>query len=171
MTRIRLPALGALETAWLWLSWQRYALLLAVLGLTPLVLVGALAPTVWWAWLLALPVAARVGVFAVVVWRRWPAKRHALRVALFRIAAGRFDPEQVRRHCGDPCFRLVAHECLRRAGIAGAERRRLVAAYAAVLSAERSELLVIDHVRGEVLRVSGGRSRRERGPQEISLHS
>jgi hypothetical protein len=151
-----------MESAWLWLSWQRYALLLAALALLPSLLVGLVAPTLWWAWLIAAPITARVGAFAVMVWRRWPSKRHALRVALFRIAAGRFEPAQVRRHCGDPCFRLVAHACLRRAGFAAAQRRRIVAAHAASLRDERSELIVIDHVRGEVHRTTGGRTRVDR---------
>ena len=156
MTRIRLPELGFTEAGYLWFSLQRYALLLTALALAPLLLVGLWMPGVWWAWLLALPIAGRIGGFAVAVWRRWPAKRHALRVALFRVAAGRFEPEQIRRHCGDPCFRLVAHACLRRAGVAAGERRRIVAVYAAQLREASSELLIFDHVRGEVQRLTSG---------------
>lgn len=158
MTRLRLPELGILDRISLWLSFQRYALLLMVLAIAPLLLVGSVAPGIWWAWLPALFITARVGAFAVMVWRRWPAKIHALRVTLFRVAAGRFEPEQIRRHCGDPCFRLVAHTCLHRAGFSRIERRRVVAAYAAELHAEGSELLIIDHLRGEVVRTTGGRT-------------
>lgn len=154
MTRIRLPEFGRGESIYRWFDLQRYALLLTALALAPVLLVGLLAPFVWWAWLLALVLAARVGSFAVAVWRRWPAKRHALRVALFRIAAGRFEPEQIRRHCGDPCFRLVAHAALRRAGVAAHERRRIVAGYAAQLRDASSELIIFDHIRGEVRRPS-----------------
>jgi len=153
-----LPELGRLERVSLWLSLQRYALLLVALAMAPLLLVGSVGPRIWWAWLLALLITARVGAFAVMIWRRWPAKIHTLRVAMFRVTAGRFDPEQIRRHCGDPCFRLVAHACLRRAGLSRRERRRVVGAYAAELRAEGSELLIIDHIRGEVSRTTGGRT-------------
>ena len=92
---------------------------------------------------------------------------------MFRVAAGRFDPAQIRRHCGDPCFRLVAHACLRRAGLPRSERRRIVTAYAAELRAEGSELLIMDHIRGEVLWTSGGHTSVARlhspGTPEISV--
>ncbi len=162
MRRLELPRLAPLERAWLTLSLQRYALLLALLAATPvaaLALVGAssgAAALVGWA--LALVFAAVVGARAVEVARRGPAKLHALRVALHRQRRGDFEPAQLRRHCGDPCFRVVAHEALRRAGVDAAERRRLVAAYARELRDEASALVIVDHLRGEIRRTVGGRS-------------
>ena len=58
MTRLRLPEIGRLQRISLWLSFQRYALLLAALAIAPLLLVGSVVPRIWWVWLLALPLAA-----------------------------------------------------------------------------------------------------------------
>ncbi|MEZ4449622.1 MAG: hypothetical protein R3B09_09085 [Nannocystaceae bacterium] len=155
MTRLQLPRLGALEVAWLWLSFQRYALLLGLLAAAPLALALALGGGPWalaLAGLVGLPIAAR----ALAVARRGPAKLHAYRVALHRIGRGAFEPADVRRHCGDPCFRVVARTSLRRAGIAAAERRRLIAGYARELADERSAVIVIDHRSGQVTQTIGG---------------
>ena len=143
---------------WLWLSFQRYALILAVVAAAPLALAWALAPDAWWAWSLAALVALRVGAVAVTVADRWPRKLRALRVAARRVELGRFTPTDVRRYCGDPCFRVVAREALRLAGVPATEARRLVRAYARELRSEASELVVIDHLGGQIRRVSGGTS-------------
>ncbi|WAS97467.1 hypothetical protein [Nannocystis punicea] len=143
---------------WLWLSFQRYALLLALVAASPLALTWWQMPAAWWAWSLAAVVALRIGAVAVAVGGRWPRKLRALRVATRRIELGRFAPADVRRYCGDPCFRVVAREALRRAGVPAAEARRLVRAYARELRIEASELVVVDHVGGQIRRVSAGQS-------------
>ncbi len=154
--KLQLPGLGTAETVWLWLSFQRYALLLSLLALAPLVGLTALGVLAWWAWALAALLALRLAAYAYAIGRRGRAKLHALRVALHRIERGTFSPDRVRRHCADPCFRVVARESLRRAGIPAAERRRLVRVYARELADEGSALVVIDHRRGEVRQTVGG---------------
>ncbi|MEZ4380433.1 MAG: hypothetical protein R3A79_03740 [Nannocystaceae bacterium] len=153
--KITLPDVPAPERAWLWLSFQRYALLLAAAAPAPLAAVATLAADVWWAWALALLVSLRLGAFALTIGRRWPAKLHALRVDLYRMERRRFAADRVRARCGDPCFRVVARESLRRAGLPRAERAALVRDYARALAEERSALVVFDVQRGEVRRQLG----------------
>jgi hypothetical protein len=146
---------SGLERARLFVSYQRYGALL-VLG--PIALVAGLATIAPW-WLAAGLAALALWPlsFGVTVLGRWPKKLRATIVADRRIAAGRFRPASVRAYCGDPCFRLVAHEILRRAGAPRAERRRLVAGFRAELERERDTLFVVDHARGVVITVVDGR--------------
>jgi signal transduction histidine kinase len=153
--KISLPDVPAHERAWLWLSFQRYALLLAAAAVAPVAAVATLAADVWWAWAVALVVCLRLGAYALTIGRRWPAKIHALRVDLYRLERGRFSPERVRRRCGDPCFRVVARESLRRSGVARRERGELVRSYAHALREERSAVVVFDLQRGELRRRIG----------------
>ena len=71
--------------------------------------------------------------FGVTVLARWPRKLRATRIAELRIRSGRFAPASVRPYCGDPCFRVVAREILRRGGVSRADRRDLIAGWAAEL--------------------------------------
>ena len=132
----------------LWLSYQRYALLL--IG-APALAVAALAAwtSPWW-WVPAGLVAQWPVRFGVAVFARWPRKLRATRLATARIRAGRFSPRSIRGHCGDPCFRVVAHEILRRAGLPRAERRRIVSQYREELRRDRSTLVIVDHLAGTV---------------------
>ncbi|HEY1811681.1 MAG TPA: hypothetical protein VGG74_04950 [Kofleriaceae bacterium] len=146
--RIALPALGAATTLRLWLSYQRYALVLVAAPIVCAVLAIARAP--WW--LAAIvAVAAIVPVrFGVTVLVRWPRKLRATRVGLARIAAGTFTPASIRGYCSDPCFRVVARELLAAAGLPRAERRAIVQRFASELRAEDSVALLVDHIRGTV---------------------
>ena len=145
----------ALEALRLFLSYQRYGLLLGAVALTPLVLVYALAPTLWWAWLLAALPCVWIGGFAITVLRRFPRKLRLTAIADRRIAQGRFSPRSVAGYCEDPCFRVVAHEVLRRAGLPAAERRELVKQLTAQASANANGLVLFDHERGTVTRLDG----------------
>ena len=153
---LSLPALGRLARARLWLSYQRYGLLLCSSAVVP-VTVALLWPWLYWVWaplaLLALPPMR----FGVTVLGRWPRKLRATLVAEHRIRRGRFRPESVRSYCGDPCFRLVAHEILTRAGMPAAERRALVARLRAEHEASSRVLLLVDHATGTVFTVQDGR--------------
>lgn len=155
---------GPFERARLWLSYQRYALLM---GLVPVAVVGLVAwrwPGAWWAWgplaLAAVPFVR----FAIDIYGRWPRKIRATMLADRRIASGRFRPVMVRRYCGDPCFRVVAREILRRADITGAEQRTLIERFAAE-EAERGHTLVFAQADGAVqIHVDGKTIRRLPNP-------
>ncbi len=146
---------GALEQLRLFARYQAYALLLFVLAALPLGLVGWLAPTRWWAWLIAAPITFKIGSFAVFVAWRWRAKLRVTAVAQRRMDAGRFRPEMVQEMCGDPCFRSVSAEILRRSGMPAAERRALLRRYKEEHDLASSQTLIIDHTRGTVLKVEG----------------
>ena len=148
MDRIALPALGAATWLRLWLSYQRYAAVLV--GAPALCVALAVARLPWWgAGLVALAGVAPAR-FGLTVLARWPRKLRATRVGLARIAAGTFTPASIRTYCGDPCFRLVAHELLAAAGLPRAERRAIVHRFTGELRAEGSVAMLVDHVRGTV---------------------
>lgn len=137
----------------LWLSYQRYGLLLV--GAPPVAVAGAAwALPGWVAALVALAAIPPVR-FGVEVLGRWPRKLRATRLADARIRAGRFRPAQIKGHCGDPCFRVVAAEILARAGVPRAERRAQIRTYAEQLRRERDVLVLVDHVRGTVTTIGG----------------
>jgi hypothetical protein len=156
--RVRLPALGALARARLWLSYQRYAALLIGIPLAAVALAARHAP-----WVITA-VVALAGLaparFGSIVLARWPRKLRATRVALARLQAGRFALASVRRYCGDPCFRIVAREVLARSGMSWAARRALVRRYADELRREGELVMLVDHVRGTVVTI--GDDTRER---------
>lgn len=173
----RLPVRAGQAPWQLWLSYQRYALLLAAVAIAPLALVAllpslglvtALTPTWWLALLAAVVAGAPVARFAVQVAARWPDKLRATRVADARRARGRFVPESVGRLCTDPCFRVVAHELLLRAGLSRRERVALVARLSREQYAAAHETLTWDATTGELLRHDGDRVVRERWSPEAA---
>ena len=149
-----LPHLGRLARARLWLSYQRYGMLLCGGGVALPASVALAWPRLFWVWApLALLMLKPIG-FGVTVLRRWPKKLRATRIAAHRMRRGRFRPESVKSYCGDPCFRLVAHEILARAGMPAAERRALVARLRAEHESSQV-LLLVDHATGTVFTVQG----------------
>lgn len=146
--RVRLPELGAVERARLWLSYQRYAFLLIGAPVAGVAGLAAVASAWWWA--PAAVIAIAPVRFGAIVWARWPRKLRATQVADARIRAGRFAPRTIRTYCGDPCYRVVAGELLRRAGVPRRERRRIVSQYREELRRDRSTLVIVDHLAGTV---------------------
>jgi hypothetical protein len=139
----------------LWLSYQRYALLLAALAAA---LTGALvlASPAWYLWAAAVPPLLALVVFAARIGGQLPRKLRATALASRRIASGRFRPHALRGYCGDPCYRVVAREILVRAGVPAAERRALIRRYAAEQHAP-AFLLLHDPTRATpVVVVTGG---------------
>jgi hypothetical protein len=128
--------LALAERARLWLSYQRYGILLVLIATLVAAAGGALLlggelrlraqlGVAVLAVLIALP-ALRSGLHILA---RWPRKLRATLVADRRIASGRFRPESIRGYCEDPCYRVVAAEILRRAGLPASERHQLVARF------------------------------------------
>lgn len=143
-----LPRLPLRERAWLWLHYQRYAF--ALIGVPAAVLLGLVRATPPWVWIPAALLAIAPIRFGFVVLARWPRKLRATQVAIARIRGGRFAPASIRGYCGDPCFRLVAAEILRRARYTPAERRRVITTYREELRRDRGTLVIIDHLAGTV---------------------
>lgn len=145
----RTPRFSRVEWARLWVSYQRYAFLMAGV---PAAIVAGVAwrwPHAWWAWGGLLLIALRFFGYAYQIGGRWPRKARATWLADRRIAAGRFDVRMVSRYCGDPCFRVVAREILRRARVDAAEQRRLIRQFAAE-EAERGHSLIFTDATGAV---------------------
>jgi hypothetical protein len=151
--KVRLPELSSIERARLWLRYQRYAFVLVVVPTVLVTLAAIMLP--WWAALILGLCAIAPVRFGVEVWFRYPRKIRATRVALARIQAGSFHHASIKRHCGDPCFRLVADEILARAGMPRAERRLVISMYREQLNKEDSMLVLVDHVRGTVITLGG----------------
>jgi hypothetical protein len=122
---------GAGERVRLWCSYQRYALLLVASAAAIVAGIALAAPDVWYAWALAALPVLKILAFAAEVYQRFGRKMRATALAARRIAEGRFHARSVRGYCGDPCFRVVAHEILRRAGKGRRERRRLIRGFTA----------------------------------------
>ena len=110
----------------LWLSYQRYALMLTSFALAcPLVTYVAF-PALWAAWTSA----ALVGVFCLsgaikIGWKFG----HKLRVTAMlerRYKRNGFNAEQLRQYAEDPCYRVVSNEVMRRVDVPAAERRRIL---------------------------------------------
>lgn len=152
---LSLPHLGRLARARLWLSYQRYGVLLCGGGVALPASIALVWPRLFWVWApLALLMLKPIG-FGVTVLGRWPKKLRATLIAEHRMQRGRFRPESVRSYCGDPCFRLVAHEVLTRAGMPATERRALVARLRAEHEQRSRVLLFVDHATGTVFTVQG----------------
>jgi hypothetical protein len=157
--RVKLPPLGAAARARLWWSYQRYGL--AIVAATAAIVGAAVLLAPPWVWIPAALIAIAPVSFAARILAMWPRKLRATRIALARIATGRFAPSQVRGHCGDPCFRVVAVEILRRAGVEHRERQTLIAGYEEELG-RRDVLLLVDRTAGVVVTVGAdGQFRQE----------
>lgn len=146
---------SAAEKLWLVLSYQRYAALLFVAGAIPVGAAAWLAPTRWWAWLLAAPISLKVWAFAVHVAGRLPGKLRITGVAQRRIDAGRFEPSMVRELCSDPCFRTVAQDILVRSGMPSDERRALLQQFSREVHELSHQTVIIDHRNGKVIQMDG----------------
>lgn len=155
----RYHSFGRFETARLFLSYQRYAALLFLLGAVPLGATAFFLPGRWWAWVLSALVALKAWSFAVHVFSRWPGKLRVTAVAQRRMDAGRFDPSMVRSLCTDPCFRVVAAEILSRSRMSGRDARALLKSFSAEMYDESHQAIVIDHRAGRVLHVEGTQRR------------
>ena len=160
MTRLVLPPLPVAARARLWLSYQRYGLLLVGGSAAAVAALVRVAPA--WLWIPVALAAIAPVAFGTRVLVRWPDKVRATRIADHRIAQGRFAPGQVRSYCGDPCFRVVAAEILARAGIARAERRALIAHFRGEIEQRGGVLLLVDRAGGVVVTVGAdGNIRRD----------
>lgn len=156
-----LPRFGRLATARLWLSYQRYGLLLCGGGVAVPAAIALVWPGLFWLWApLALLMLKPIG-FGITVLRRWPKKLRATMLAEHRIRSGRFRPASVKSYCGDPCFRVVAHEILTRAGMPRAERFALIATLRREHEASSRVLLLVDHTTGTVFTVQGSQVKEE----------
>lgn len=155
MSRIRnIQPFGAAERVRLWCSYQRYAFLLVAAAGAIVAGVALLAPDLWYVWALAALPVLRILAFAAEVYRRFGRKMRATALAARRIAQGRFHARSVRGYCGDPCFRVVAHEILRRAGVERRERRRLIRGFAAE-AREPAVMLFFDPEHPEPVQLRG----------------
>lgn len=149
------PTFGVFETARLWLSYQRYAFLMFGLPAAGTAALAVAWPHAWWAWGPAALVTLKLWAFALTIWQRWPYKLKSTLRFQRQIAAGRFDPERVRPFTGDPCFRVVAREVLRRAQLRGAEQAALIARLRAEHEAAGQQIIFVDRAKGEVIHVDG----------------
>lgn len=140
----------------LWLSYQRYGLLMASLSLAAMIAVVVCLPMRWWpAWIPVFALGLTLLAAAREILGRYPRKLRATFAAQRRIESGRFRPEFVRAYCGDPCFRVVAREILTRAQIAPRERRALIERFTAALEEESKFVVLVDRTAGTVVRVDG----------------
>lgn len=141
------------------MSFQRYALLFAGGAALALSCVAVFAPTVWWLWLIAILLAGKLLLVAREIAGRYPRKLRALTVGMRRIARGNFDPTMVRNYCTDPCYRVVAHTLLKRAGVPAEQRRRLVREFTAEIKREQNKTFIFNMSEGTATEIDAEGSR------------
>ncbi len=129
------PRWGRLATLRLFLSYQRYSVLLLCIGVAGgcagLFFVDNLLGSSHMLWqlgaaLIVLLVASAPIRFGIAVGRKWPRKLRATRLASRRIELGLFSVKSIEGYCEDPCFRVVASEILARSGLPRSERRSII---------------------------------------------
>jgi len=118
-------SIGGVEIVRLVISYQRYAVLVAVI-------VSALLASAWtvnatWAWAVAGTLSLGLSWFGVLVAARLPHKLRLTRTQDMRIARGKFDADDLLPWVEDPCYRVVAREILVRSGETPARAREQVA--------------------------------------------
>lgn len=150
-------AMTSLTRARLWLSYQRYALLVSIGSVGAVAAALATMPAAWWLWgplvVLCLPAFA----LAHHINRGFRAKMVTTHRGLRQIRLGTFEPGSVQRLCGDPCSRLVASELVARHGQLSWSERRTLISKLTVLEQEASKtLLIMDRTNGKIYRWHDG---------------
>ena len=157
------------QKARLWLSYQRYAILLGIGCPALVVVVAALWPAAWWLWgsllLAAIPcvraaetIRRKIRLKMVMTYR---ARRNMLR--------GTFDPRSVKDLCTDPCGKVVAREILTQSGMRRAERRALIRRLTIEEREESKSLVIVDRTNHKIYTFEGGKLTQEQelgGPVE-----
>jgi len=141
------------------LSYQRYAILIFLVAVTLILGVALVSPTSWLAWLVVAPISLKMMLFAREIGGRLKRKLRATTVGLRRIESGSFEPRMVQSYCTDPCFRVVAHTLLRRAGFSTQERRHLIRRYTAELKREQSKTYIFNASQGTTTEIDAQGSR------------
>lgn len=129
----------------LWLSYQRYSLILfawifawsAVVTYTAYTFSG-------WLMIAALP-ALWVARFAIDIGLQYPRKRKLTQQAQAAIEDNTFHPDSLRNYCADPCYRVVANHILTLARYSPPERRAIITAHRNALQQARESVVVIDY--------------------------
>lgn len=137
-----IPKETVLGTVRLWLSLQRYALALEA-SVLALVWGAWMVELPWFGWVVLTPLLVLMGALAFHIHGTYRRKRLAMRLALRRQQRGSFDPDSLVNYCGDPCFRVVAGEILRLAGVSDQERRRRISELQRRHAAAQSQILVV----------------------------
>ena len=136
------------------LSYNRYAILILALSLAiPAILFFF---TAWYFWVPAMLVAARALFWAWHIARQYPKKLHITKKMLLAQNNGTFQPPDVVKYCGDPCYRVVAHHVLDQTDMPGPERRRLVREYVEQAHDLAHTLVFVDREKGRVVTIING---------------
>jgi len=148
-------------------SYNRYALLILLLSVAIPGLLFRYAR--WYLWVPAGLVALRALYWAWHIARQYPKKLHITKKLLLAQRQGTFQTPDVVKYCGDPCYRVVAHHALAKAGTPAAERRRLVRGYVEQAHDLAHALVFVDREKGRVVTVINGvMTEKTLTPQEMT---
>ncbi|MBU1244746.1 hypothetical protein KJ612_16230, partial [Myxococcota bacterium] len=149
------------------LSYNRYALLILLLSLA--------VPTVlflffrWYFWVPATLVALRALYWAWHIARQYPKKLHITKKMALAQQNRTFQNEDIVKYCGDPCYRVVAHQVLAQARVPAGERRRLVREYVEQAHDLAHALVFVDREKGRVVTIINGvKTEQTLTPQEMT---
>lgn len=141
----------------LWISYQRYALLVSVgsLGATTLALTYAF--DAWWLWVPLAVLCVPAFVLAHHIHRGMRGHMVTTRRALHKMRLGAFEPESVQPLCEAPCSRVVAYELLAQYGMPRLQRRALVKKLTLLEEEASKSLIIVDRTNGKLYRYDGGK--------------
>ena len=137
---------------YLWLSYQRYALLLFTVSATVAASVFAFE---LFSWLVLLPTVSFSLYLASVSLRIGGTIRKKLvltRRTIQQIERGTFDPNDLAKYCTDPCWRVVVRHNLTLAGLPLKRRLELVRQWTEIAN-ERQRQLIFASPDGRVIHV------------------
>lgn len=143
----------------LYVSYQRYAILIFSIWWAVLAFILWYDPWAWYLWVPAVPALFWGQGFGREVASRWPRKLRLTEEAHAALEAGTFEVDSLQNYCGDPCFRVVAHEILSTAGYDEAQRQALVQEMRSQIEAERETVYIFDHNQGVIYETRGAETR------------
>lgn len=138
------------NTIYLWLSYQRYAILIFIVSAS---LSAAMFLTDVVPWFVTLPVVLiSLYLFSVSVQVGSTIRKKMVltRRTIQQIERRSFNPEGLMKYCTDPCWRVVVNHNLSLAGVPSIQRRELIREWTA-LANERQQQLVFVSQDGSVV--------------------
>ena len=129
---------------YLWVNYQRYAILMLV---SALLSAGAAYHLYALSWLFSLGTATASAYLVVLGMRsmgQFAKKLVLTKRASRRIEQGTFEKEQLIKYCTDPCWRLVVGEILQRSGCSRAQVKAHIRVWSKEAKAHKEHLIIVN---------------------------
>jgi hypothetical protein len=140
----------------LFLSFQRYVLLILAISTVPFGLTCYLFGFNGWALCAYAPVFLILNFFASRIASQWPLKILVVKRAYAHLSREQFRPERYVKYCDDPCWRVVVNHILKKAGFKAMTRREMLASYRQRASDMSSMVVLVNREKGFVQTITNG---------------